>query len=140
MQNHHQQQQHHNQHHHHLIGVQNSKPVTPSLSEGELHLDKPGECFIDKDERDEEGENLLCERGYISNQEAALCSHDDQNNEDEPKPDPDSGSQILKSVSPTKLVEEQRGMKIRKCGLLFERAIFTKDLIKLLWLKESSQQ
>ncbi len=67
------------------------------------YLKELRKSLIDEDEGDEEGKDLLGKRGDVADEEAALCSHNDQDDEDEPETDPHSTSQVLKVVSLTEL-------------------------------------
>lgn len=68
-----------------------------------FHLDELGKGLIDEDQGDEEREDLLREGRDVADQEAALCRHNHQDDEDEPESDPHSAGQVLVIVGLTEL-------------------------------------
>lgn len=69
-----------------------------------LYLEELGKGLIDEDQRDEESENLLCEWRDVADEEAALCCHNHQDDEDEPESDPHPACQVLVIVGLTELM------------------------------------
>lgn len=67
-----------------------------------------GKCFIDEDKGDKDGEDLLGESGDEAHQEAALKSHDDHHNDDQPHSDPHSPHNVLDFL---RLAELKEGNK-----------------------------
>lgn len=67
------------------------------------YLDQFGEGFIDENEGNEEGENLLSKAGDEANQDASLKGHGKENNEHQPETDPHPACQILDPIVFTKL-------------------------------------
>lgn len=73
-----------------------------------LYLDELGKGLIDEDQGDEESKNLLCEWRDVAYKEAALCSHNYQDNKDEPESDPHPAGQVLIVVGLTELMTKDR--------------------------------
>lgn len=67
-----------------------------------------GKCFIDEDKGDKDGEDFLGESGDEAHQEAALKSHDDHHNDDQPHSDPHSPHYVLDFL---RLAELKEGNK-----------------------------
>lgn len=72
------------------------------------HLDQLGECLIDEDEGDEEGEDLLGVAGDEADQEAALEGHHQHHEQDEPKADPHATHEVLQVITVAELQDGQR--------------------------------
>lgn len=68
-----------------------------------------GKCFVDEDEGDEDGEDLLGEAGDESHQEAALAGHDDHHNDDQPHANPHSPHDILNVLGLAELSGNDKG-------------------------------
>lgn len=69
-----------------------------------------GKGFIDEDDGDEDGKDLLGEAGDEPHQEAALKSHNDHHNDDKPHSDPYSPNNILNVLG---LAELKGGMSMK---------------------------
>ena len=63
------------------------------------------EGLVDEDEGDEDGKDLLGEAGDVSDQEAALDSHDDHHYDHQPQTHPDAAHYILQVLRLAKLLE-----------------------------------
>lgn len=72
-----------------------------------MYLYELGESFVDKNEGDKKGKDLLCERGDVAHKEASLGRHYHQNYKDEPEPDPHSAREILEALRLAELKTRQ---------------------------------
>lgn len=62
-------------------------------------LDEVSKGLIDKDEGNQDGEDLLSETADESDEEAALNSYDDENDDHKPHANPDSPHDVFYSIS-----------------------------------------
>ncbi len=74
-----------------------------NLKDDPNYLGQLWEGFIDEDERDEDGEDLLSEAWDKSDHEAALKGHHHHDDDDEPKTDPNPTCQVLHIIALTEL-------------------------------------
>lgn len=95
-----------------------------------------GECFIDEDKGDKDGEDFLCEAGDEAHQEAAFKSHDGYHNNDQPHSDPHPAHNVLDLL---RLAELNEGNKqaarwdlqtLKKTGLRAESTYSIEGLLK----------
>ena len=68
-----------------------------------IYLAQLGEGFIDEDEGNEDGKDLLGEAGEESHQEAALKCHDDHHDDYQPHANPHSAHNVLNILGLTEL-------------------------------------
>jgi len=62
------------------------------------YLDQLGKGLIDKNERDQNGEDLLGEARDETNKEAPLHCHNHHHNDDQPHAHPDTAHNVLKAI------------------------------------------
>lgn len=98
---------------------------SPLLRKRGSYIDELRECFIDEDERDEESENLLGERRDVADEKTSFCSHDHQDDEDEPETDPNPTRQVLEVVRLAELMKTWRQLPDRSCEQLTSVSAFT---------------
>jgi len=58
------------------------------------------ECFVDKDDRDEDGKTFLREASDVSNEKAEVKGDDDEEHDHDPDTDPESQRHEVKVIVP----------------------------------------
>ena len=69
-----------------------------------------GKGFINEDDGDEDGKDLLGEAGDEAHHEAALTGHNDHHNDDQPHSNPHSPNNVLNVL---RLAELKGGMAVK---------------------------
>lgn len=103
------------------------KESTNYLKNFWTYLDQLGEGLIDKNERDQEGEDLLCEAWNKANEYASLEGHGKDNDEHQPETDPCPTRQILDPINFTKLHRNKEETGFRRQSEILWSDVATVD-------------